>query len=262
MSDHGRDLPPDTLAGKRQRFIEKQRALHPERTDVGARVGADGRPGPPRGEGPPNRHGLPKLPVAQRRVPNWPVLDLGHQPDVPLAAWRLRVDGLVENPLELDWSAYQALPQVEEASDFHCVTGWSRMDMVWRGVRLRDLCELVVPQDAARFVLFTAYDRAPGTDIPYTTSIPLARALDPDVLVAHAVDGAPLAREHGGPVRVVTPRLYAWKGAKWVARITFLAQDEPGFWEVRGYSNSADPWTDDRYSGAPPPGANSLEPIF
>jgi len=249
-------LPPDSLAAKRQRFIEKQRALHPERTDVARRRGA------PQGDGPANRHGLPKLPVNQRNVPNWPVLDLGHQPDVPLDVWRLEVDGLVENPFTLDWPAFQALPQVDEASDFHCVTGWSRMDMRWRGVRLADLVLMAVPRADVTHVVFTGYDKAPGTNIEYTTNIALARALEPDVLVAHTVDGAPLAREHGGPARVITPRLYAWKGAKWIRKITFLAGDAPGFWEVRGYSNSADPWADDRYSGAPPPGANSLTPIY
>jgi len=255
----GQRIDPDSLAAKRMRYIERMRAAHPERTDV--RVGVRGAR-EARGDGPPNRHGLPKLPVAQRAVPNWPVLDLGHVPEVARDDWRLVVDGRVANPVTLDWDALTALPQVSEASDFHCVTGWSRFDMTFDGVRFGDLAELVVPHDDARFVRVTGSDRAPGTDIPYTTNLPLERALDPDVLLAHGVEGEPLPREHGGPVRMITPRLYAWKGTKWIERITFLAEDEPGFWEVRGYSNSADPWSDDRYSGPPPPGAHSTEAIY
>ncbi|MEZ5980031.1 MAG: sulfite oxidase-like oxidoreductase [Planctomycetota bacterium] len=250
------EFPPDSLAAKRLRFVERQRELHPDRTDVAPREG------PPLGSGPANRHGMPQVPVGQRVVPNWPVLDLGHVPDVALEAFRLEVVGAVANPVELDWSALMALPQVEEASDFHCVTGWSRLDMVFGGVRFRDLAELVVPDERATHVVVTGSDVAPGTDVPYTTNLPLVRALDPDVLLAHRVDGAPLPKEHGGPLRLVTPRLYAWKGAKWVRRIEFTTADRPGFWEVRGYSNTADPWSDDRYSGAPPPGAFSSEAIY
>jgi DMSO/TMAO reductase YedYZ molybdopterin-dependent catalytic subunit len=97
-------------------------------------------------------------------------------------------------------------------------------------------------------VLFTSYDIYPGTDIPYTTNLPLARATEGDVLLVHTWEGQPLPREHGGPVRVITPKLYAWKGAKWVRRIEFLPKDRRGFWEVRGYSNTAEPWLNDRYS--------------
>jgi DMSO/TMAO reductase YedYZ molybdopterin-dependent catalytic subunit len=176
------------------------------------------------------------------------VLDLGDVPDVALDDWRLEVGGLVHNPLTLTWPDFLALPQVEDVSDFHCVTTWSRFDNHWRGVRLRDLAELVVPTDAARFVFFTGYDVAPGTDIPYTTNLPLARATEDDVLLVHTWEGHPLPREHGGPVRVITPKLYAWKGTKWVRRIEFLAEDRLGFWEERGYSNTAEPWLNDRYS--------------
>jgi DMSO/TMAO reductase YedYZ molybdopterin-dependent catalytic subunit len=256
MTEFESKLPEGTLAAKRQAYITRMRVARPDRTDVAPRQG------PPRGDGPPNRHGLPLLPVAQRAVPNWPVLDLGATPHIDRDDWRLVVDGEVENPIELDWEAFAALPQSVEASDFHCVTGWSRFDMTFGGVRMRDLAELVVPTPRARFLSCTGSDIAPGTNIPYTTNLPLERALDPDVLLAHTVDGAPLPAEHGGPVRMVTPRLYAWKGAKWIERLTFLAEDRPGFWEVRGYSNTADPWSDDRYSGPPPPGASSSEAIY
>ena len=238
LEDGGRD----SIVARRERFIERQIASHPERVDVRF----DGRA--PEGDGAPNRHGMPLVPVGQRVVPNWPVLDLGHVPDVPVSAWELSIDGLVENPVRLDWEAFLALPQVEDESDFHCVTGWSRLDNRWRGVSFRTLAELVVPRDEARFVEFTGYDVAPGTDVAYTTSLPLERALDPDVLLVHTWEGEPLPKEHGGPCRVITPRLYAWKGTKWVRRIELIAEDRLGFWELRGYSNTAEPWFDDRFS--------------
>ena len=108
--------------------------------------------------------------------------------------------------------------------------------------------ELVVPLDEARFVLCTGHDVMPGTDIPYTTNLSLARAVENDVLLVHTWEGQPLPREHGGPCRMITPKLYAWKGTKWIRKIEFLADDRKGFWEVRGYSNSAEPWFNDRYS--------------
>jgi len=148
----------------------------------------------------------------------------------------------------LTWQDFLALPQAEDISDFHCVTTWSRYDNRWRGVRFRTIAELAVPKAEARFVLCTGYDFMPGTDIPYTVNVPLARAVEPDVLLVHAWEGKPLPREHGGPCRMITPKLYAWKGAKWIRKIEFLAEDRKGFWEVRGYSNSAEPWFNDRYS--------------
>lgn len=235
--------PADSLVAKRLRYIERMRRLRPEVFDAaGAGTAAAG-------SGPPNRHGMPKLPPGQREVPGWPVLDLGVQPDIPREAWRLEVTGLVEQPLEIDFEGLLALPQVEEESDFHCVTTWSRMDLRFGGVRLRDLMERCIPSERARYVLVTGYDVEPLSGEPYTTNLPLEKALSPDVLLVHTVDGKPLPREHGGPVRMVTPRLYAWKGAKWVRRIELLEQERLGFWERRGYSNSAEPWLEDRYSG-------------
>jgi DMSO/TMAO reductase YedYZ molybdopterin-dependent catalytic subunit len=147
----------------------------------------------------------------------------------------------VEKPVELTWDAFNALPQVEDVSDFHCVTTWSKYDCRWGGVAFTTLYELVQPKPEARFVYFTSYDG-------YSTNVTLDACLDDDVLVATRFDGAPLSREHGGPARVIIPKLYAWKGAKFVSGITFLAEDKLGFWEVRGYSNTADPWTEDRYA--------------
>jgi DMSO/TMAO reductase YedYZ molybdopterin-dependent catalytic subunit len=232
---------PD-LVGKRLAYIERQKRLHAETVNVDLKARA------PQGTGPVNRHGMPKLPTGQHEVRNWPVLDLGDAPGISLAAWRLEIAGDVHNPVTLTWEDFLALPQVDEVSDFHCVTTWSRFDNHWRGVRMADLAELVVPAERAHFVLFTGYDAEPSSGVPYTTNLPLARATEPDVLLVHQWEGQPLPREHGGPVRVVTPRLYAWKGAKWIRRIEFLADDVKGFWEVRGYSNTAEPWFNDRYS--------------
>jgi DMSO/TMAO reductase YedYZ molybdopterin-dependent catalytic subunit len=229
------------LVAKRLAYIERQKKLHADAVDVDLNR-------KPQGTGPANRDGMPRLPIGQHEVRNWPVLDLGDMPDIPLSTWRLEVSGDVEHPVTLTWDDFMALPQTDDVSDFHCVTTWSRFNNHWRGVRLRDLAELVVPTEHARFVLFTGYDIYPGTNIPYTTNLPLARATEDDVLLVHRWEGKPLPREHGGPVRVITPKLYAWKGTKWVRRIDFLARDQPGFWEVRGYSNTAEPWVNDRYS--------------
>jgi DMSO/TMAO reductase YedYZ molybdopterin-dependent catalytic subunit len=232
---------PD-LVERRRKYIQRQIAL--DRGAVNVRFNGLR----PQGSGPNNRHAMPRLPVGQHEVRNWPVLDLGEQPEVSTAAWRLELGGLVENACALTWDQFLALPQVEDVSDFHCVTTWSRHDNHWAGVRFKTLAELAVPREEARFVVCTGYDRMPGTTIPYTTNLPLERAIEDDVLLVHTWEGRPLPREHGGPCRMITPKLYAWKGAKWIRRIEFVADDRRGFWEVRGYSNSAEPWFNDRYS--------------
>lgn len=232
----------DDLVQRRLRYIERQKTLHKDAVNVAF----DGLS--PIGSGAPNRDGMPKLPVGQHEVRNWPVLDLGDVPEVPLDHWQLEIGGLVDNPVTLSWADFLALPQADDVSDFHCVTTWSRCDNHWRGVRFTTLAELVVPNDDAGHVLCTGYDQMPGTQIPYTTNLPLARAVEGDVLLVHTWQGQPLPREHGGPVRMITPKLYAWKGTKWIRKIEFLAHDQKGFWEVRGYSNSAEPWFNDRYS--------------
>lgn len=232
----------DDLVQRRLRYIERQKQLHRDAVNVTF----DGLA--PLGSGGPNRHGMPRLPVGQHEVRNWPVLDLGDVPEVSLGDWRLELGGLVDNPVTLTWDDFQALPQVEDVSDFHCVTTWSRYDNHWKGVRFRTLAELAVPKDEAQFVLCTGYDHMPGTKIPYTTNLPLARAVEDDVLLVHTWEGRSLPIEHGGPVRMITPKLYAWKGTKWIRKIEFLARDQRGFWEVRGYSNTAEPWFNDRYS--------------
>jgi DMSO/TMAO reductase YedYZ molybdopterin-dependent catalytic subunit len=182
-----------------------------------------------------------RLPPGQRLVHDFPVLDLGVKPEVPLDQWRLKIHGQVENPVTLDWAQFMALPQFTDVSDFHCVTTWSRFDMEFTGVAFLTLAELVRPKASATHVFFKAYDG-------YSTNNPLDVMMDDDVLVAHSWQGKPLTVEHGGPARVIVPKRYAWKGAKWVREIVFLDRDILGFWEVRGYSNTADPFTEDRFA--------------
>ena len=195
----------------------------------------------PLGSGETNRHGMPQTPVGQTLTVKWPVLDLGYHPSISQDRWRLTIDGDVENPVVLKWADFMALPQVEDVSDFHCVTTWSKLNMPWTGVRLVDLAALVQPKETATHILCYGYDT-------YTTNVSLEEALKPDVLLVHSVYGQPLEKEHGGPVRMITPQLYAWKGSKWIKRIEFLSQNKMGFWEDRGYSNTAYPWRNDRYS--------------
>ncbi len=182
-----------------------------------------------------------RLPPGQREVKNWPVLDLGIQPDVPKAAWQLAVDGLVENPIEWTWGQFTDLQQTRIKSDIHCVTAWSRYDNDWNGVATKTIIDLVKPKPEAKHVIFHSYDG-------YTTNVPMEAFSAPDALLAHSWMGAPISREHGGPVRMIIPKLYFWKSAKWLRRIEFSATDKPGFWEERGYHNEADPWQEQRYS--------------
>jgi DMSO/TMAO reductase YedYZ molybdopterin-dependent catalytic subunit len=188
-------------------------------------------------------HGDPtrdRLPPGQTLVTDWPVLDLGVQPDVSRDKFRLRVEGLVDNRLVLDWDAFMALPQAEMVRDIHCVTQWSRYDNRFTGVKTADLLALAKPKPEARFVAMTSYDG-------YTTNLALEDFAGEDVMLAHAWGGQPLERQHGAPVRLVLPRLYFWKSPKWITRIELLAQDRPGFWEVRGYHHRGDPWMEERY---------------
>ena len=171
----------------------------------------------------------------------WPVLDLGRQPPISVTEWELIVDGECHNPLRLDWQGFMDLEQVEDESDFHCVTGWSKLDTRWKGVRFSTVVAMAEPTENAHFVVCHGYDN-------YTTNLPLAEVLKDDVLLVHSADGYPLPREHGGPVRMITPQLYAWKGTKWIHRIELTRLDRPGLWESNGYSNTAHPWRNDRYA--------------
>ncbi len=182
-----------------------------------------------------------RLPPGQHLVRNWPILDLGQTPNVPREVWRLDIGGLVEAPQTWNFSGLMAQPQSEKVTDIHCVTSWSRYDNRWAGVTTHDLLEAVRPLPEARFVLFSCNDG-------YTTNMAIEDFASPDAMVVHSWEGAPLEIDHGGPVRLVVPHLYFWKSPKWLRRIEFVAEDKPGFWEVRGYHNHGDPWTEERYS--------------
>lgn len=164
------------------------------------------------------------------------------RPEIPLSQWRLDVFGLVGRAVQLDWAAFCKLTQVTVVADFHCVTRWSKFEIAWQGVRIREVLSLAAPLETARFATLTCYE-------DYTTNLPIETLLADDALLAHRVDGKRLARDHGGPVRVIIPSRYGWKSAKWIKSIELHAQDRPGFWETRGYHNEADPWREQRYSG-------------
>jgi DMSO/TMAO reductase YedYZ molybdopterin-dependent catalytic subunit len=182
-----------------------------------------------------------RLPPGQTLTDKFPVLSYGPAPRFDPARWDFRVVGLVEKPLHFTYQQFRDLPQTRQVSDFHCVTTWSRFDNTWEGVKVLDLMKLVTPAPEAHFVIIHC-------DGGYTTNLPLEEFLDDDVILAHRHDGHDLEPDHGWPLRLVVPKLYAWKSAKWVRAIEFSDIDRRGFWEVRGYHNHADPWREERYS--------------
>ncbi len=182
-----------------------------------------------------------RLPPSQRLARRWPVLTYGETPLVETDTWRLRLFGEVEKPVVFTWDEVMAMPQADVRADMHCVTRWSKLDNVWQGVLLREILERVRLKPAARYVMVHAYGG-------YTTNLPLAVLDDDDVLLAHSHNGEPLTREHGYPLRLVVPKRYAWKSAKWVNGLEFMAHDRSGFWERNGYHNDGDPWKEERYS--------------
>ena len=183
----------------------------------------------------------PRLPPGQVLTDKWPVLHYGSVPKVDLARWDFRVHGLVERPQTWSWQEFQALPRVQVRSDVHCVTRWSRFDNLWEGVAVRDALQRALVKPEARFAVVHA-------EGGYTTNLPLTELIEDDVLLADKHDGHDLAPEHGWPLRLVVPRRYFWKSAKWVRAIELVAEDRPGFWEQNGYHNQADPWKEERFS--------------
>ena len=183
-----------------------------------------------------------RVPPGQKLTEKFPVLDLGVRPAFHDKRWRFCVEGEVEAPLLVDWQGFLALaPLRTQTSDFHCVTTWSRLDLDWAGIPFTALAEIVKPTAAARFVL------AHGAD-GYSTNLSLEDAMAPDALLACRLAGEPLPLEHGGPLRLLVPQRYAWKSAKFLRRIEFLAEDAPGYWEQRGYHGRGDPWREERHS--------------
>jgi len=182
-----------------------------------------------------------RIPPGQSRTRKWPVLHYGYVPSVPLDKWKLHVFGLVERPLDFTWAEFQALPRVKVFSDFHCVTRWSRLGNVWEGASTREILSRAGVQSEAKYVVAYGYDSG------WTTNLPLADFASEDALFADTHDGEPISADHGGPLRLVVPLLYAWKSAKWLKAVEFVAEDQPGYWERGGYHNHGDPWTEERF---------------
>jgi DMSO/TMAO reductase YedYZ molybdopterin-dependent catalytic subunit len=182
-----------------------------------------------------------RLPPGQHMTVKWPVLHAGAVPHIDLATWTFRVWGEVEDEIELDWAAFNALPRSGNTQDIHCVTRWSRFDTSFEGVHWREIAKLCRPLPSARFVVAWA-------EHDFTTNVPLASLEDELALLATHADGRPLELDHGYPLRLVVPHKYFWKSAKWLRGIELLDHDQPGFWERYGYNNDADPWKEERYS--------------
>ena len=181
-----------------------------------------------------------RLPPGQYGVKELEVLHIDGIPSFSPESWNFEVTGLVKKPFVLSWSEFQALPHMEKKTNFHCVTGWSKMDSKWGGVLFKTIYDLAEPMKDAKFATVMC-------DAEYTTSLPLADLLETDVLFATDLEGKPLEPRHGGPLRLVVPDKYAYKSAKWIRKVKFTKQQELGYWETRSYSNTADPWTQDRY---------------
>src|SRR5574341_2019080 len=184
---------------------------------------------------------MERLPPGQHLKDDFPVLHFGEMPGFDKRTWDFRVEGVVENPVTLSFDEFLALDKTTEISDFHCVLEWSKIDLKWEGVLFMDIVRLVRPKNSAQFASIEADDG-------YTTSLPISDIMEPDVIFAYGLDDKPLEPAHGGPLRIVVPKKYAYKSAKWVRKVVFTEEQEPGYWEQRGYSNSADPWKEERYS--------------
>lgn len=183
--------------------------------------------------------GSPRLPPGQHAVEK--ILDMGGTPGTATVAnWNLRIHGEVERPIVLSYEDLLNLDQVHIICDVHCVTGWTLLDSSWTGVRLGTIMDRVKPSRSGGFIIFEA---AEG----YTSNVPISDARKENVLLAHSFFGEKLQRAHGAPVRVVIPDRYFYKSAKWIEAVKVTSRDEPGFWESKGYSNSADPWKEERY---------------
>jgi DMSO/TMAO reductase YedYZ molybdopterin-dependent catalytic subunit len=190
----------------------------------------------------PDTYRANRIPPGQSRTKKWPVLDASGAPRIDEAHWQLNLNGLVLNNSSWTFDQFRQLPRVKVFADFHCVTRWSRLGNVWEGVSTRAIVDLAGGLRAeCKYVL--AY----GYDYGWTTNLPVEEFLADDALIATHHDGEPISIEHGGPARLIIPRLYAWKSAKWLSGLEFLPEDRPGFWERNGYHMHGDPWTEERF---------------
>ncbi len=181
-----------------------------------------------------------RLPPGQALTLKWPVLHYGSVPRFDPQTWDFSIAGLVEKPVRLSWEGFNRLPQREVVADMHCVTRWSRFDNRWEGVPFTEVIKLVAVKPDARFVMVHA-------EQGFTANLPLDDLMRPTTLFALKHDGEPLPAEHGYPLRLVVPHLYAWKSVKWVRGIELRAADAPGFWEQNGYHIYGDPWKEQRF---------------
>lgn len=182
-----------------------------------------------------------RLPPGQKAAENWPVLHYGLVPEIDISKWTFTISGLVEKERKLGYQEFMSLPRVKVFSDVHCVTGWSKLSNLWEGVSTGVIRELGNIRPEAEFVMVHSVGG-------FTTNLPLSDFFEPDVVFAIEHDDELLTPEHGYPVRLVVPKLYFWKSAKWVVGVEFMAKDKLGFWEGRGYHNRGDPWKEERYS--------------
>ncbi len=181
-----------------------------------------------------------RVPPGQYLTERFPVLTVGPNPDYDLASWDFRVSGEVENPISLSWDELMALPQRDVVTDIHCVTRWSKLDTTWRGVPVAEVLDRARVKPSGTHVM--AY-----SDGGYTTNVPLAALYDDDVLLAHTYAGEPLEADHGAPLRLLVPKRYFWKSAKFLRKLEVMSEDRMGFWELNGYHNDADPWQEQRH---------------
>ena len=182
-----------------------------------------------------------RIPPGQYRTDKFPVLHYGSVPRADLASWDFRVWGLVDAPLTLTWDQFKTLPRKTVATDIHCVTRWTKLDTVWEGVAIQEILSLAQVRPAATHVVA-------HSEQGYTANMPFSVLDDDDVMLTDIFDGKPLDPEHGYPLRLLVPKRYFWKSAKWIRGLEFLDHDRLGFWERYGYNNDADPWKEERFS--------------
>ena len=182
-----------------------------------------------------------RLPPGQHLAKKMAVYSIEQVPKFDGKHWALEITGEIENPMVISWEKFNTMEQTHLTVDFHCVTTWSLYDTVWEGVLFKRIAELVEPKPSVKYVLIKARSQ-------YSTNLPLKDAVANDVILATKFYGEPIERKHGAPLRLVVPQKYAYKSCKWVAGIEFLEEEHLGYWELRGYSNSADPWKEERYS--------------
>jgi DMSO/TMAO reductase YedYZ molybdopterin-dependent catalytic subunit len=182
-----------------------------------------------------------RIPPGQHETDALPVLDLGKGRPIDLKDWSFELTGLVKTAIKLNFDEFSKLPRVKLFADIHCVTTWSKLSTTWEGVSAGTVAALAMPDPKAAFVLLHSFDG-------FTTNLPLSDFLAEDVIFALKYEDAPLPHPYGGPVRLIVPRLYFWKSAKWIAKVEFLEHDKKGYWEERGYHNHGDPWKEERHS--------------